>query len=32
MENQYFIFPIGRLENVEVDVARVKNATDFEVI
>lgn len=32
MENQYCIFPIGRLENVEVDVARVKTHTEFEVI
>lgn len=32
MENQYCILPIGRLENVEVDVARVKMHTEFEVI
>jgi hypothetical protein len=32
MENQYFIFPIGRMENVEIDVAGVKTTTDFEVI
>ena len=32
MENQYFIFPLGRLENVEVDLAGVKKTIDFEVI
>jgi hypothetical protein len=32
MENQYCIFPIGRLENVEIDVAGVKIVVDFEVI
>jgi hypothetical protein len=32
MENQYCIFPVGRLENVEVDVAGVKMTVDFEVI
>ena len=32
MANQYCIFPIGRLEGVEVDVAGVKTYTDFEVI
>jgi hypothetical protein len=32
MTNQYFIFPIRRLENVEIDVAGVKTITDFEVI
>jgi hypothetical protein len=32
MENQYCIFPIGRLENVEIDVAGVKTVADFEVI
>jgi hypothetical protein len=32
MENQYCIFPVGRLENVEIDVAGVKTTTDFEVI
>ena len=31
MANQYCIFPIGRLEGVEVDVAGVKTYTDFEV-
>jgi len=30
--NQYYILPIGRLDNVEVDVARVKTHTEFEVI
>jgi hypothetical protein len=32
MENQYFIFPIGRVENMEIDVARVKILADFEFI
>ena len=32
MENQYCILPIGRLENVEVDVAGMKRHTEFEVI
>jgi hypothetical protein len=32
MENQYCIFPVGRMENVEIDVAGVKTTTDFEVI
>jgi hypothetical protein len=32
MAIQYCIFPIGRLENVEIDVAGVKTTTDFEVI
>jgi hypothetical protein len=32
MENQYCIFPFGMLENVEIDVARVKTTYDFEVI
>lgn len=32
MENQHFILPIGRLENVEVDVAGVNTYTEFEVI
>ena len=32
MENQYCIFPVGRLENVDIDVAGVKTTTDFEVI
>jgi hypothetical protein len=32
MANQYCIFPIGRLENVEIDVVGVKTITDFEVI
>jgi hypothetical protein len=32
MANQYCIFPIGILENVEIDVARVKTIADFEVI
>jgi hypothetical protein len=32
MANQYYIFPIGRLENVEIDVAGVETVVDFEVI
>jgi hypothetical protein len=32
MANQYCILPIGRLENVEIDVAGVKTVADFEVI
>ena len=32
MANQYCILPIGRLENVEVDVVRVKIYIEFEVI
>lgn len=29
MANQYRIFPIGRLKNVEVDLAGVKTTADF---
>jgi hypothetical protein len=32
MAKQYYIFPIGRLESVEIDVAGVKTIVDFEVI
>jgi len=32
MENYYCIFPVGRLENVEIDVVGVKTTIDFEVI
>ena len=32
MENQYCIFPIGRLENMEIDVAGVKIMVDFQFI
>jgi hypothetical protein len=32
MVNQYCIFLIGRLENVEIDVVGVKTIVDFEVI
>ena len=32
MDNQYCIFPIGTLENGEIDVAGVKTVADFEVI
>jgi len=31
MANQYRILPIGRLENVEVDLAGVRTSADFEV-
>jgi hypothetical protein len=31
-ERQYYIFLVGRLENVEIDVAGVKNKTNFDVI
>jgi hypothetical protein len=32
MENQYYIFRVGRMENVEIDAMGVKTTTDFEVI
>jgi hypothetical protein len=32
MANQYCIFPIGILENVEIDVVGVKTVADFGVI
>ena len=32
MENQYHIFPIGQLENVEVDLIGVQTFTNFKVI
>jgi hypothetical protein len=32
MANRYCIFPIGILENVEIDVARVNTVAYFEVI
>jgi hypothetical protein len=32
MENQYCIYPVGRLENVEVDLVGVNIVADFEVI
>jgi hypothetical protein len=32
MENQYCISPVGRLENVEIDVARVNTTANFDVI
>jgi hypothetical protein len=32
MENKYCIFPIRRLENLEINVAGVKTVADFEVI
>ena len=32
MENQYCIFPIGRLESMQIYVAGVKLVADFEVI
>ena len=32
MANQYYILPIDKLEEVEVDITGVKTYTDFEVI
>jgi hypothetical protein len=32
MENQYCIFPIRRLENVEFNVVGIKTVAEFEVI
>ena len=32
MANPYCILPIGRLENVEVDVVGVKTHTEFDII
>jgi hypothetical protein len=32
MENQYCIYPVGRLENVEVDLVGVNIVADSEVI
>jgi hypothetical protein len=32
MTNQYCIYPVGRMENVEVDLAGVKKTIYFEVI
>jgi hypothetical protein len=32
MANQYCIFPIERLESVEIDLVGVKTVDDFEVI
>jgi hypothetical protein len=32
MANQYCIYPVGRLQNVEVDLDGVKTMVDFEVI
>lgn len=32
LENRYKIYPIGRLENVEVNIDGVKSKVDFEVI
>jgi hypothetical protein len=32
MANQYCIFPMGRLENAEIDVVGVNIVADFEVI
>ena len=32
MENQYCIYPVGRLENVEVDLVGINIVADFEVI
>jgi hypothetical protein len=32
MDNQYFIYLVGRLENIEVDTIGVNTIEDFEVI
>jgi hypothetical protein len=32
MANQYCIFPIGKMENVEIDFVGLKIVADFEVI
>jgi hypothetical protein len=32
MENRYYIFPVGSLQNVEVDLVGVKTLDDFEFI
>jgi hypothetical protein len=32
MENRYYIFPVGSLQNVEVDLVGVKTLVDFEFI
>jgi hypothetical protein len=32
MENEYCIFPIGRLGNMEINIAGVKTLVDFEFI
>jgi hypothetical protein len=32
MENQYCIFLVGRLQNVEIDLVGVKTVVYFEVI
>jgi hypothetical protein len=32
LENQYKIYPIGRLEKVEVNIEGVKTKVEFEVI
>jgi hypothetical protein len=32
MANQYCIYPVGRLQNIEVDLAGIKTIADFEVI
>jgi hypothetical protein len=32
MENQYYIYHVGRLQKVEVDLADVKTIEDFKVI
>jgi hypothetical protein len=31
MTNQYYIYPIGRLQNIEVELAGIKTIVDFEV-
>jgi len=32
MANQYYIYLVGRLQNVEVDLAAIKTIEKFEVI
>jgi len=32
MANQYCIFPVGRLQNIEVDLDGVKTVVDFKGI
>lgn len=32
MENKYCILPVGRLQDVEVDIVGIKTYVDFEVI
>jgi len=32
LANQYWIFPIGRLADIEVNINRVKSVVEFKVI